>query len=276
MRHGKVIGGTLAVLALAACAGLALAQAPDWRAPGGARPGAAAPRLARAGFARVLLLLLGEEAGQTEVTNTDAGVDLTVTVADPERVAAEQERVVRGVINLQNMIDRLRARGAQGAPAGRQARGLLGLLAGGDVDVTSKKTDDGLVISFTSDKPEVVQALQQNMPQWVAQAQERADQARQLQQRARRTREALALLADDKVAVEVEETEKGITVTITSDDPELAGQIKEKLADFFRNRQEFARRAGELLDRPRGRANAPMGAEGGQGRRRRGQVGAQP
>lgn len=46
MRHGKVLGGMLAVLALIACAGLVLAQAPDWRAPaaeGAPAAGAHAP-----------------------------------------------------------------------------------------------------------------------------------------------------------------------------------------------------------------------------------------
>lgn len=286
MRHGKVPGGMLAVLALIACAGLVLAQAPDWRAPaaegapaaGGARPGRPGRGAERvpAGVGPMLMLMLVQGAGQAGVTNADAGVDLKLTVDDPQEVAVLQWRVERAVANLESMVERLAQRAQEGAPAGRQARGLLGLLAGGDAAISSKNIEDGVVVSFTSDKPEVVQALQQNMPQWVAQAQERGDQARQLQQRARAMREALALLADDKVAVEVEETEQGITVNVTSEDPELAKQIKEKLADYFRNRKEFAQGVGELPARPRGRANAPMGAEGGQVRRRRVQGGRQP
>ena len=148
-------------------------------------------------------------------------------------------------------------------------RGLNGLMAAGDVDISLINADNGVVIRFTSEKPEVVQTLQQEMPQWVGRAQEAGAQVRQLGERARRRREAMELLASDQVALEVKETENGITVNVTSEDPEVIKQIKERLVEYFKNQKELARRAEERANRPAGQAGGPMGPGAGERLRRR-------
>jgi hypothetical protein len=211
------------------------------------------------------MLLLERPEAETTVTNTDKGVDLTMKAKNPRQVVALQEQVQQAVMNLEQLRERLAQAPQQ---RGQRADALLGLLAGGDLVVSSRKTDDGVVVSFASDKPEVVQTLQQSMPQWVAQAQARAGR---VGQRRQATLDALQILANEQVKVEVKETDKGIVIEVTSDDPALAKEVKEKLAEYFRNQQTQARnlvRAQEALD-----AGLP-GGPAGLGARRQG--GAMP
>jgi hypothetical protein len=204
---------------------------------------------------------------EVEVANTDDGVKLVVTATDPERVEVVQNHAERGVANLQRIAERMgeRARRADLPP------GLFGWVARGDVELALQKTDEGAVLECTSDKPDVVQGLQEQMPQWVAEAEEQGDRLAELRERMRGMREALELLANEGVTIEVEETDDGITVQVTSEDPDLAAEIKEKLPAYYEGQKEFARTADErgFGAGPFG-PGGPMGAGPGAGRRPRG------
>jgi len=270
MRHRPYIVALLAGVGLIVCAGLVLAQAPDWAAGPQGRP----ERQWQRGPG--LFMLLFREDVTCEVTNTDKGVDLKVTSQKPDGVAALQEDVQTVVMNLQGLADQPREPGAEGG-RGRPGRDIMALLAAGDAEISCKKVENGVVVSFTSDKPEVVQRLQQEMPQRVADAREQAQQFRQGFERWQRAREALAVLANEQVKVEVEETAKGISVTVTSENPETVKQIKEKLTAYYQEQQELARnmlRWGARMGGPGGPAGAGpwmRGAGERMGRRRAGQ-----
>jgi hypothetical protein len=257
MRYRPYVIALVAGVGLAMCAGLVLAQAPD---QGGA-PAAPPVRERRGpGAAPILAMLLAGENISSEVANTDKGVDLTITTDRPEAVAALQERIQGVVMAIQQ---------TEGARRGPWA----------DVEVSSRKVEKGAVVSFTSDRPEVVQRLQQGMPQQVANARAQAQQG---MARWQATREALTVLAREDVKVEVTETDSGVTITITSADPETVKQIKEKLSPYYKGQQEQARamlqRGGPGMGgfRGPGAAGGAPGPRGGaRGGARRGQGAAQ-
>lgn len=274
--------GLFVGLGLVACAGLVLAQAPDMpRGPGGpGGPGAGRMGQGPGGFRPGLGMLVAGEDVQVEVTNTDNGVDLTITTEDPEAVEALQGRVEGGVMRLEQIAQGARERMGPRRGPGELPGEFFGLLVAGDLEVTSRGVDDGAVVSFTSDRPEVVEALQQNMPQWAAQAQEGGRRWQEMRARWERTREALAVIANEEVNIEVAETDDGITVSITSENPEVVAQIKEKLPEYFEGQQEAARMGAqwgggrfggpEAGRGPGERPGAPEAQPEAGGRRRRG------
>jgi RPA family protein len=217
----------------------------------------------QAGRAPALVLLVGGENVQTEIGNTDNGVDLNVISTEKERVGDLQERVQAGVTRMEQAAERMGGRFQQAAPnAARLRRDPMVLLATGAAKVSAKETDEGVVISFTSDDPETVKILQEQMPQWVADARQRGETQ---MERMRRMQAARELLANEAVKIEVEETESGILLKVTSEDPELAKQIKENLPAYFEAQAEMARRGGPGLGARRGGPMGPGFGRGGQG-----------
>lgn len=275
---GKWTSSALAVgLGLVLCAGLALGQAPDWQRGRGPRAGRGGPAAQPPRWQAGLGILLGIEDTEVKVTNTDDGVTLAIKATDPDALEAVRGETQGGVSALRTIAERAGERFAQGPPPGPGPGGLLRMLAAGDVDVAYEETDEGAVVKFTSDKPEVVQALQQRMPQWVAQAQERGQLMAQMRERMEDAREALALIANEGVTIKVEETEDGITVKVTSEDPDLVAQIKEKLSAYYEGQKELAQMTGRLgaapvIGPPGGPPAAPLRGPRAAGRRaRRGQ-----
>ncbi|NLW49424.1 MAG: hypothetical protein GXY85_01090 [Candidatus Brocadiaceae bacterium] len=216
-------------------------------------------RPAAAGGSGILAVFLGGETEGVQVLNAPDGVDLKMTADEPARVTALQLRVAEGVAaglaRTQERTQRRRARPGQPERPLRAGAGPAALLAE-DVGVSARNTDDGVIVSFTSTRPEVVQALQERMPQWVDALSERA-------RRARRTQEARRLLRDQQVAMDVQETGNGIVVTITSDDPEVAARIRDLLPEHLQAQHKPLGAAGAgpagALDpeRPRRRARVP-------------------
>jgi hypothetical protein len=285
MKRSRLTLKVIAVVALAACAGVALAQAPDWgpppggmgggmggRAQGGAR--GARRGAGMQGRAPALVLLVGGENVQTEISNTDDGVKLTIASAEEAGVADLQNRALAGVDRMKQTAERLGERFAQGAPNERMLRrDPLLMLAAGDAEVAAEKTDDGVVVTLTSDDPQTVQVIQEQMPQWVATAKEAGQRRQQGAERRRQMQAARELLANEAVKIEVEETEAGIIVKVTSDDPELAKEVKENLPVYFEAQAEIARRAGQRGGfrqgaGARGPGGQGFGQQGGRGRGR--------
>jgi hypothetical protein len=147
------------------------------------------------------------------------------------------------------------------------ANNLLLLVATGDVDMAAARVDKGMTVSFTSEKPEVVETLQERVPQWVARAQQQGQAGAGMRRRFEQMREAMGLLAEEAVQIVVEQTETGITVTYTSEDPELAEKIKEVLAEYLsaENQKENATRTLTRAQR-RPAQGGPAGQGQGQGR----------
>ena len=253
----------MAVVGIGACAGMALAQALD---PGPARggPPGAAQGMRLLGLARAAmepLVLFGGEDAKTQVANTDKGVDITVTAAKPEDVAKLQEAVQSSVTRVQQAVqaaEAVRGRmGEQGARP-RARRDLRALLASGQATIDAKKTDNGMIVSLSSDKPEVVQMIQQDAPKWVAEERTREQRMAELRGRAEKAREAMALLGQDDVKLEVTQADNGITVQVTSANPDVAKQIKENLPAYFEAQKELGKNAGQLQRRAGGIPGGPL------------------
>nr|MCK4375399.1 flagellar hook-length control protein FliK [Candidatus Brocadiia bacterium] len=244
MRLRSRMTALLAGIGLVACAGLVLAQAPDWGGGAGGGGGGFGGRQRQGQRWRPgLALLVAGEGVEVQVANTDNGVDLTLSAEGAEAVEELQNRVQGGVMRLAQTAERAREQmGPQERPAGRR-RDIFRLLIDGDLEIGAKKTENGMVVSLTSDNPEVVQALQEDMPQRVAAARAAGQQLGDAQARWQRTRQAFAVLANDEVKLEVKETEDGISVLITSENPQVVKQIQATLADYFRGQKESAQAA---------------------------------
>jgi hypothetical protein len=220
------------------------------------------------------LLLIGEGV-KAEVSNTDNGVNLTITAAEAEEVPKVQGRAQMGVKRLQEAAERARKpEGAEGGPPVAR-RGILKLLAAGTVEIGVENVENGVVVSFTSDKPGVAANLQEKMPEWVATAQQRGQQMDEAMRRWQYTRQALAVLAKEEVTLEVKEVENGLVVTVTADDPEIAEQIKQRLSDYFKGQKDFAK-AMEQGGPRRGPSGPRFGPPPGVGRGPRGPHAAPP
>ncbi|MHC4592449.1 MAG: hypothetical protein ACYS8L_07120, partial [Planctomycetota bacterium] len=178
-----------------------------------------------------LALLTAGEGVNVAVANTETGVDLTITSDSPDEVRA---RVRAGVKALEAQA---KQPGPAAGPQARRQGGLARLIASGDVQITTKDVENGVVVSFTSEKPETAQALQARMPEWIGAARERGERIQKAQLRWEKFRAALGLIATDEVKIEVKEADNGLVVRITSDDPAVAQKIKEQLTGYYKGQK---------------------------------------
>jgi hypothetical protein len=216
-------------------------------------------------------MVLAMEGAKVKVENTDDGVNVVITPAQRAAVEGFQNQVKAGMTRLHEMVQRVRERGgaealqapAEGrAPAERPGAGAaLGprgrvfmLMVRGELDIVAENVPDGVLLKLSSDKPEIVTALQKNMPQWVAQAQERRRMLPEQVAGQAGAPAPLRLLAQEDVSVKVNQKEGGVSIDITSEDPAVARRIKQELPAFFRQIKQRARQArqeGAEAPRPR-------------------------
>jgi len=229
MRSKLLLAALLVGIGVIVSAGLVAAQQGRGRGPAGGqgRGPVAGPRLARPGL--TLPRLLTSPTANVEVVNTDNGVDVRLT-AEEKLYFPRMQQIARAWVEQVNRYRSAEERPAAPPPAGSGA--VLGLIASGKVKLTAENLDNGVVLRFTTEDAELVKEIQQRVGTWVTQTRSAA----QIQQ-------ALAVLANDKVKLEVKKTDKGITVLVTSDDPELIEQIQTKLAPYFQGQKEYAKRA---------------------------------
>ena len=286
------VAAALAACALAASAGLALAQdrgGPPPRGQGGDRP----PMQREAGRDPLASLLAMDQV-QVEVVETDNGMKLNVTTERAEAVERLQQRVEQAVARMQQTAERAGERPQrEGAPpaterGGRQAQGrpdmpggkglLVRLLNTGQLDVDTKKIDRGIAVRFSSENARIVSALHEQLPLMVLALQERRA-GRPDEPRPEGMRRLIRLLGEEDVSIRVREKDKGVSVDVTSDNPELAKLIKDYLPDYFEQLQQMARRmkqAGESRRSRDAERDVPGRRDEGLPRGRRGGDGDQP
>ena len=269
----------IAIVAIAGLvsAGAVMAQAPD-QEPGGR--GQQAPRGGRGGGPRMnmqqrhamragmeLVGLLGHEGATIE--NTEAGIDVTITT--DEDVQELQNEVQENLDEFLKAIAEMPAR----QPEGDRPAFLPFQLMHGEATVTMENVENGVVLSFDSKDPEVVQQIQEGAPQM----QERAARMRQMRQQWQTRQQAHEILSQENVTIQTVKTDGGVVVTVTSDDPETQAKLQELLPEFFkgmgemrRNRERDGDRAGRDRqgDRPRRGRDEGEGDRRGRGRRRDG------
>jgi hypothetical protein len=276
MKTERWLMAVAAGLVLLAASGYALAQPAPEGPPGGPPRRALA---ARRGPPRQGLGFLrwGREV-DVEVIETDDGVVLKITPKDPEKLEQSQDRLARATEAVNDRLAAARERlGEDGPPAPPEARGLFPLLLRGSVELASQETDEGVTITLRSEDAEIVERLHERVPEMVERAGEIRERAERRRERRGSTREALALLAEEEVAVTVEETDDGITVAVSSEDPEVAEQIRERLPAYFEGQKGFARQARRWRRYMHGRRGpegprgfGPQGRHGWRGYGRRG------
>ncbi|MFO8008407.1 MAG: hypothetical protein R6V05_11810 [Candidatus Brocadiia bacterium] len=238
------------LLGVALAVGLAYAQPAEPRARDRGPQAPAVPHARAARFGGGPLAgLMADEATDVEVELTDEGVELIITT-EPERVEELRERARLAAERLETAAARFGERAPEERPRmGRLMRrdrpGLLGLVVRGELDVDVRETDDGVVLSLISDEPEVVERLHDRIPDAVAEARERAERRHEW---AERRGGAPGVLADEAVDVQVRETDEGVVIHVTSDDPELADRIREHVPGAFERMREFRARRRERLE----------------------------
>ncbi len=201
--------------------------------------------------------ILSAPGAKSEVANTEKGVDVTLTAEKPEDVARVQEAVQAAVMQIQQMAENARARMAQQPLRPAAARQFLPLLLSGDLVLSTRKTEKGMVVSLTSEKPEVVQTIQQNAPQWVTQERDRLQAMEAERTRLEALRAAAGVVSQQDVKLDVKQTDKGVAIEITSTNPDAVKQIQEKLPAALKDLKEMA--ADALQARPAGRGMGGMG-----------------
>lgn len=206
-----------------------------------------------------LEMLFAPEAENVEVRRLDEGVELVLT-AGPDAVDRLQERVASRVERLNQLALRMEMRG--GPPP--NAPLLLSLVAEGDLDIDTEETANGVNIALTSDEPDVVRSLQENMPKWALGSRERATRARATVRRMAQEQPAMRLLASEKVEIQTVELETGIVLTVTSPDPEVAAEIKKELPGGLNALRRFARQMAER--RQQGQQRPPRAGQRRGGR----------
>jgi hypothetical protein len=207
-----------------------MAQAPDLdqvdRPPQRAR--------ARQAFLGPDALLTIEETEVT-VANVDGGVELTITTENPDAVERLQQGVARGVQGIQRILEGIGDRQGNRRFA---AVGFWGVLRGGEVALAVANVEKGVVLSIMSQNADVVKNLQDNMPQWVEQARDRRKRMDEARRRATLQAEVNRLIANEKIRIEFERTDDGLTVKFVSDDPELSKKLQEMMPGYFKSLQE--------------------------------------
>ncbi len=211
-------------------AALAVAQSPWPDGPEGLGLGFGVRSPAGAGLG----MLLSVEGVEAKVVNTAQGVDILVTVDAPERVEALRRRVEKGMQFVDQLVDIAREQ----APRKTRLRGAgsdaFSLLVAEKVKLNAAEIENGMAISVTTEDPEVVKELQEQAPGWLEEAGERREWMLKLRRRGVKTTQAVALIGKDEVKFEIVEIDNGIAINITSEDPELAQQIKEKLPAYLK------------------------------------------
>ena len=164
---------------------------------------------------------------------------------------------------------RERGRGQRGAPARGQG---FGLLAAENVNIQVNPTDKGADIVVTSEDPATVAQIKRTLPQQVQRSTEMRERMTAMRERAnaqaefrQALQECLELMFGPQVQTRVEETENGVTLTLTSDDPELVERLKAELAEKIETLRKRREQVGEAGDAPPW--GPPMMDGGPQGRR---------
>lgn len=238
-------------------AGMALAQAPDQEAaaPGGqdrqrgGQRGAQRGGAQRGGAMMAVFGLLGTEGAV--VANAEKGIDITIVAEGEEAIKALQDKTTAAITAYTEAAAAAPAEGdAGGRRGGRGQDNLYGLVMSGDVAVTSANIENGVVISLTSEKPEVVQKLQENGKVWV----ERMAQGAALRERYRKARKPApchwrpgfrGLIWGGKVAVNAARIDEGIVVSIASDDEPTAKLVQQNMPQWIREATESRKQAEE-------------------------------
>jgi len=118
-----------------------------------------------------------------------------------------------------------------------------------EVNIKAERETDGVTILFTSEKPEVAQRIKQVLPQRIKAMRQIAMhmQQRRATGMPKGMPAHMPLLARKDVQVHTKPLDDGVALTVTSDDPEVAAQIRRLMprqAQMMRGMLQFARAAG--------------------------------
>ncbi len=200
------------------------------------------PAAERTGGAAEFGVLLTEQ-GNVECANTAQGVKLTITTDDAKQVARLQEQVATRVNRIGQAVGR----------AGK-TEGLAGMIQSGEVKVAAQNIDNGVVVTVDSTNAEMAGKLQVELPKLI-------EVRKAVQTAVEQAREFDRLVSSGKVAFNVQQTATGVTVSLSSDDPNLAAEIKAKVPAYFDALKQRAQLMEKMGAAREGKAPAPRKRE---------------
>ena len=254
-----------AVLALAAAGALALGLTSTYgQERGGYGYEGGRPGRMPAGGRPAAMAFLTAEGVDVTVTEHADGVTILVTSDNPklaERIKAGVPESMRHLRKrLYDARERRQPEGAGRGGVGRGGRpmpprmaGGFGLLASEEVDMQFAPRDDGVAIVLSTQNPDLAAQLKKVLPKQI-EAMRRAGPAKRAQG------DLLRLAASGQVKVKLTELDDGVTLTLTSDNPEVAACCLSCAARQIRHIEEGKRkfRAQERKGQ-RARARGPIG-----------------
>jgi len=251
MMRSRLRIAAVAATVLALSAALALAQ----MAPGGQQKGAGEQQKARGGRTMVmhtgpmppagLWSLLSDKDVNAKVAEEADGVTLLLTSDKPETVKKIQD-------GLQTYLERKAKIPVPEAAEGQKRPRWLGPFADPNVKAEVANTENGATLTLSSTDEEAAGRIKAVVPKLVEAVKARREAARQMMrsqhEHMMQMGQCMRLIASPEVKIERAETENGVTITISSDNPELAAQIK-KLTAAQMERIEKLRQNPEQLEK---------------------------
>jgi len=259
-RARNVVLALTVLIALAAVASVAVAQPPE-ETPAQKRRAVAAeralPAAAKLAIARAVPPrshpLLGHPEVDVRFEEMDNGLTILVTSNNPELVKQIQTDLAERLEWLKEMPKEAAQAPLPGTPEqgppGLLRRPMQRLLEG--AAIKTELRDDGLAIIVTSDKPEQAKAIKNVLPKRIEAMRHFAAGARALKESvaalpgAMRARDFLHLLLAKDVSITVADTEKGVSVEFTSNDPEKVQKLRELIRDRMEALEELRQRLPE-------------------------------
>ncbi|MCD6416511.1 MAG: hypothetical protein J7M08_07435 [Planctomycetes bacterium] len=256
--------GLLAAVGLAICVSMAVAEPP------------AGPTSRMA-----VDMLLNSQAGKPALETVDGGVKLVYTT---EADVAGLQKQVKGKVDGFRAIAAQVA--VPGVPKPVSVSPILALMTAGKIEIATQDLDDGIALTLTSADKQAAQIIQKIVPAQLAAASTQPErpiierkppagktpatgaapavtgapvapgvkkmtpeQIEQMRKRIQQRMLVMRLLASDKVAIVVKQTDAGVTIAVSSKDEKLAKQIKENVPPMVADIQESAKKMAAMREK---------------------------
>ncbi len=200
------------------------------------------------------MLFLAREDVDVTVTENDDGVTILVISDKPAMAEKIRAQLPERIERLRQMGPQRRGRpeGVAGRPARRLAAGRFNLLAMDKVAVDVIQKDAGVAIVVTSDDPELAARIKQVLPKQIEAMRHMARAAGELKKavdahhpQVAAAREWFRLMLSEDVQIKLTKTDTGVTVSYSSDKPEVAKRIQRMMAHRLEQLEQRRKRVRE-------------------------------
>jgi len=195
------------------------------------------------------------------VTENDNGVTIRLTTENADIAKRLQENLPGRIEQLREQARKLEGRREE-IEKRREERGLEvpkgpNLLASDKVRVEVVPTDKGVDILMRSDDPDVADQIQKTVPQHIENAKRLRKRMQVLRQQIAehpgamlREAQFLNLMLSPEVQTKLTQTDKGVIIELSSDNPQLAEKLKTVLPKRLDNLRELRQKMGKAGPQP--------------------------